>query len=476
MTFLNPGIFVLLPLVFFPLLSLFLKAKPSKVRIVSWLLLQKKSSIDRKRKIHRNLLLLLRCVILFLILLFISKPVPKRLRFDEIWVKASPATQSRRPELERFSRAASSYYGERVKFFGGEQELEEQFGRNSPGQRYYIVSNFSSPVVGLSIKDTVFYDTLSIRNAGVKFVDYSVFSDSFYVYVQNYNLQDSIIRVSLRDSSQDLWSREVLIPKGSIVKVGERLPPEHHTFVFSILTHDDVLYDNHVTVIRPFPQLKYQIVGTNIYLEAFFDEFAAASSKDDAKLLVSVRKVPVPGRATQKVLVFTDRFDESLKLFDVPEAKIAGPLEIAGLNFSKVLLFHEGAITDLHTLLKNATFTTSVEGVLYYILGIVPDPEYNDAVYSPYFWSYILDLVGGSLPVAYTDEGEKAGYISQDTLYLLDTLEANTARIFVDGFESNWISRRNIVNTINLTKCVILGLLLLTTLLEAHLSRRFLTV
>lgn len=474
MNFLNGFALLFLPLVFLPLLSLFLKAKPSRIQIVSWLLLVTKSEIDRKRRIHRNLIIILRCFILFLILLFVSRPVPAILKFDRIYVKNSPLFEHRRKDIEKFIKETVGYYGDRVRIFTNESEIESLLALEGNVSRYYVLSNFSRPLTAYSSKGEFFYDTLFIQNAGIKDVDYSLISDSLYILFHNYNLPDTVFKCIVRDSVGELWTGEVTAGKGEYAQFRIKLPESSGLVSIKILPVDDVDLDNALVFSRPLPGITYHMEGDNIYLRSFFNSFLRSSAKEDARILVSVGKLPIPGRNTDKVIIFTDRYSEFLNNLGVQESAEIGPVEVSGWEFSRILFFQKGYAGDISSLLKKSTFSTTVQNMDYSVIGIVPDPDQNEAVYCPYFWNHILDITNVGLPRRYSIDRNKVGGVFNDTLFILDTLEANTERIYIEGFEKNWLQRSRFLRTIRLLKTLFAGLILSLVILEAYLSFRFL--
>lgn len=468
MNFLSPVFLYFLPLSLLPLISLFLKKRSSRITFVSWLFLLKDSEFARKRKFHRNLIVILRCLILALLLIFLAKPIPSRYAFKKIYFETGIFSQKAEAKNRKYLRSLLGYFGKRVDAFCDPLKPEQK-----PEGKIYIISDFSDPGIYQRFSGGFYFDTLSISNAGINSVDFDPVSKAYYLKITNYNKKDSVFHIVVYMNSRKLLESSFVLPKTKTILWKQEIPQSGRLLKICLMPEDDILLDNCLELSAP-EKLKYYPASFNLYVENFMQIVGIKTSLDSADVLISFNRVLKPGKSTKEVIIFFDKPVEGIKSVIDDSLKESGPFKISGWNFGKVFLSDTSkGFTDIRSFLQRATLKLNLNGVTYVFIGLVPDIEKNDAVYCPDFWSYFLQLLNSKPVIAYTTTKERAGKILNDTLFLPDTLQTNTSRAQEVSLSSHYLPLPEVVKTVNTIRYLILGLLILLVALEFYLTFRY---
>jgi len=464
MSFLNPNFLWLLPLALFPLFSLFYKGKPKRSRIVSWLLLVKDEEINRKYRLRRDLLVFLRILILSSILIYLARPLPKKYKFDFLFLEKSPYTTKKSSEVGRVYRALRSYYGERVRFYPG----------NSPdleGKRIFIFTTFFSVPQGINSSDRVCYDTLPISNMGISWVGFSRGMDTLYLVLANYSRSDSTYQIFIFIDTLPPDRKSVVVKKGEKGSFAYNLKVPFKRLRLLVEPLDDVTEDNALEFDGSLALEKYALLGESKILDLFFGGFLEKVDREEADVVIAINQIPLLSNRNKICLIFSSN-PQLVRSLGVEGVKELRDLKINGFKFPRVLALGNKNVNSLESLQKNTYKELDFEGKKIFVFGFVPDPEDNDFVYIPDFWSHLLKIIRVKPIVKYTAEIEKIGKTQGDTLFLMrppiePVLKGELIRVW------QWMGIGEILRWIKLIKFVFLALWLALLPLEIWLSRKF---
>lgn len=469
MSFLNLLFIYLLPLSMLPLLSLFIKSKPQKIKVVSWLFLIRDKELERRRKLHRDLIILIRIFILLTVLVFLAKPIPQKYKFDKIFVERSVFTAQKDLELQKVYKNLMSYYGSRVELrstpVGNEYYL---LGESDSGSFYYLGTPFWIMTLISEVAKHQ-WDTIAFRDAGIFDVDFSLFPDSVRIGFFNYNLGDSNLNVIVKNTSGRFTLR-FNIPQNS--KVYFSCPIKSGIQEVELEASDDVPVDNGICLNLSTHNGKFYFSGRNKALETFFGNILfKTSSPQFADVLVYVNRLPDVDETNKIVFLFTNSRDIcsalGLRARLIPEARIEG------LSFNNFIVFNESKPTSLRDLL--AAVKTVLEGSenKLVVFGIVPDPVENDLLYVPEFWIDLLRETKVFPTIAYSYDDARIGKVLNDTLYLLKIPDVRLEDVAVANLSKKHIPIYELLRYLKIVRAVFLMSIVLLILLEAALTKLY---
>ncbi|MGB9916459.1 MAG: hypothetical protein ACPLI6_03890 [Candidatus Hydrothermia bacterium] len=469
MNFLNPLFIYLLPLSMLPLFSLFFKSKPQKIKIVSWLFLIRYKELDRRRKLHRDLIILLRIFILLTILTFLAKPVPNKYKFDKIFVERSAFTARKNLEIKKIYKNLVSFYGNRVELRSISDVNEYSLSGESDRRRFYY---FGTHLWIMSIINEVMkhhWDTVAIRDAGIFDLDFSTFPDSLRIGFFNYNLGDTNFNVTLKNT-RGSFTRVLKIPQRS--KVYFSCPIESGIQEVELEANDDVPVDNRIYLNLSTYNRNFYFSGQNKVIETFFANILRkTSSPQFADVLVYVNRLPATNETNKIVFLFTN----SRELCNALElrAKLIPEARIEGLSFNNIIVFNGSKPTSLKDLLIGVKRGLKVGGNKLIVFGVVPDPAENDLLYVPEFWMDLLREIKVFPTIAYSYDDAKIGKVLNDTLYLIRIPDVRLEDVSFANLSKKHIPIYEILRYLKIVRAVFLAGIALLILLEAALTKLY---
>ncbi|MDI6850998.1 MAG: hypothetical protein QMD82_03565 [bacterium] len=467
MNFLNSPVLYFLPLALLPLLTLFIKRRSERIKLVSWLILLKDSELAKKRRFLKNLIIIMRCFILALLIIFIARPVPSKYYFSKIFFETGIYSQEVEKRNQENLKPLVSYYGKRMKTFCDPLD----FSGDLRG-KFYIVSDFSDPLLTQRFSSGFYYDTLSILNAGIRSLDFDPLSKSYYLTISNYNLEDTNLRLVIFKNSERVFESDLALPAGKNI-IWKQDVGEESLLKVCLKVEDDIPSDNCIELSAP-RSLRYYLAVKNIYIERFMKILGNETSADSADIIISFNRIVKPGERTKKVIIFFDKPMEQIKSITGTDFKEFGPVEVSGRYFENVFIFDTlKNFTDIKSFLLSTSRRVKVDNVLYEFIGFIPDIDKNEAVYCPDFWVYFLQILETTPAVVYTSVRDKAGKILNDTLYLQDTLQTQTGYAYIGDVHSVHLPLKYVVKDINFIRYFILSLLIGLVFLEFYLTYRY---
>lgn len=462
----------LLPLALLPLLTLFIKTKPQKFKVVSWLILFKESKVEKRWSFYVSIIILIRVSILAIIILFLSKPIPTKYKFDKILFENSAVTEKEISRIRSYFKLLKGFFGERVECLNV-KELKE-YCKSSVGKNlrvYVICSPFLMPDL-LSASSDLFWDTLMIKNAGIIDVEPHVGFDSVTVTFINYNLPDSIFEVRIESSGEVVYSDTLIMNTG---ETKFKSFPIVHTLTslkLQLFPQDGVDADNEVDIKVPGTLRSYFIEGENRVVDLFFNTFLIkAVSPEEADIIVSLNKIPKVSKKNKLLVVFTN----SEKVCDAigVRAKIIKNLQINGLNFNNVLALKDTTFNSIDDFIRSSIMKVSSGGRDIIIVGTLPDFKSNEVLYYPLFWSLLLRELKLWYPVSYSYEREKIGKVVNDSLFLLRFQGDFRQVLGVQEVRKKYLPRMELSGYIRKFRTIFILALSILIMLELFLYRKW---
>ena len=467
MNFLNLPMLYFLPLAFLPLLALFIKRHSGRIKLVSWLILLRDREIAKKRRFLRNLIIILRCLILVLLIIFLARPVPAKYYFKKIFFETGIYSQEVEKRNQKNLKPLVSYYGKRVETFCDPLDLDKDLRGE-----FYIVSDFSDPLLIQRFSSGFYYDTLSIQNAGIHSLDFDPVSKSYYLKISNYSFQDTNLKLVVFKNSKRVFESDITLPLGKTI-IWKQDVTEEGDFKVCLKVEDDIPTDNCIELSAP-KGLRYYLAVKNVYVEKFMKIVGNEAGTDSADVIISFNRIVKPGKRTKQVIIFFDKPLEQIKSIAGTDFKKFGPVKVSGWYFGNVFIFDTlKSFTDTKSFLESTSRRVKVDGILYEFIGFIPDIDKNEAVYCPDFWVYFLQLLRTTPAAIYTSDRDKAGKILNDTLYLQDTLQTQTGSPYIGGLHSFHLPLKELIKNINLIRYSILSLLIGLIFLEFYLTYRY---
>ncbi len=469
MSFINSNALYLLPFALLPLLSLFLKKPAGRIFLVSWLFLVDRKEMTRKRRIIKDLIVFLRVLILLLLIVFISKPVPKRLNFDLIYFEMGIFSKAIERQLSKDYNTLKSFYGEKLEAFDSVINGER---KNRGTFKMYIISDFSSPLFLNGGNYEIFYDTISIRNVGIRSIRFEPFNGLVYVSVHNYNYPDSNILLSVREFN---INEVLLIPPGKNLDFPLYFINLNEFVTFSLVVNDDIEVDNQIS-FKNFPILTYFDYGNNELIREFLDLFAVGVDRDSAELLIGYNMIPSPGGNTRIILIFLNKPLNQLNMLAGISPKYLKEVTFDGINLGSALIFKNKKFDDIQDIIEGVTYEVIIDGIKYIFVGMIPELSGNDIAYCPKFWEHLLNLVNFGPQIAYSISEEVVGKMFNDTLFLFDTLQASPAAEFYEHLNAQLLPREGLIKLLNIIKYGILLSILILGVIELILTRKYFSI
>lgn len=472
MSFINSNALYLLPVALLPLLSLFLKKPAGRIFLVSWLFLVDRREMTRKRRIIKDLIVFLRVLILLLLIVFISKPVPKRLNFDLIYFERGVFSKAIERQLSKDYNTLKSFYGGKIEAFDSVLNVINGKRKDRGTFKMYIISDFSSPLFLNGGNCEIFYDTISIRNVGIRSIRFEPFNGLVYVSVHNYNYPDSNILLSVRE----LKINEVLlIPPGKNLDFPLYFKSQNEFVSFFLAVNDDIEVDNQIS-FKNIPILTYFDYGNNELIREFLDLFAVGVDRDSAELLIGYNMIPSPSGNTRIILIFLNKPLNQLNLFTGISPKYLKEVTFDGINLGSALIFKSKKFEDIQDIMEGVTYEVIIGGIKYIFVGMTPELSGNDLAYYPKFWEHLLRLVNFGPQIAYSISEGVVGKMFNDTLFLFDTLQANPAAEFYKYLNAQHLPRKGIIKLLNIIKYGILLSMLILGVFELVLTRKYFSI